>query len=67
MLNQLRADGEERVHLVEERSKELARTNNELREQNYKIEQEKAEREVEDTEISSCFFFFRNGCITALL
>lgn len=47
MLNQLRADGEERVHLVEERSKELAKTNGELREQNYKLEQEKAEREVE--------------------
>ncbi|XP_050954886.1 ankyrin repeat domain-containing protein 26 isoform X8 [Labeo rohita] len=46
MLNQLRADGEERVHLVEERSKELAKTNTELREQNYKIEQEKAERET---------------------
>ncbi|XP_057185653.1 ankyrin repeat domain-containing protein 26 isoform X4 [Triplophysa rosa] len=46
MLNQLRADGEERVHLVEERSKELARTNGELREQNYKLEQEKSEREA---------------------
>ncbi|XP_051975723.1 ankyrin repeat domain-containing protein 26-like [Xyrauchen texanus] len=45
MLNQLRADGEERVHLVEERSKELAKMNSELREQNYKVEQEKAERE----------------------
>ncbi|XP_051548643.1 ankyrin repeat domain-containing protein 26-like isoform X2 [Myxocyprinus asiaticus] len=45
MLNQLRADGEERVHLVEERSKELAKMNGELREQNYKLEQEKAERE----------------------
>ncbi|XP_051978837.1 ankyrin repeat domain-containing protein 26 [Xyrauchen texanus] len=45
MLNQLRADGEERVHLVEERSKELAKSNGELREQNYKLEQEKAERE----------------------
>ncbi|KAL1247103.1 hypothetical protein QQF64_022479 [Cirrhinus molitorella] len=46
MLNQLRADGEERVHLVEERSKELAKTNSELREQNYKLDQEKAERET---------------------
>ncbi|XP_067235691.1 ankyrin repeat domain-containing protein 26 isoform X10 [Chanodichthys erythropterus] len=46
MLNQLRADGEERVHLVEERSNELAKTNGELREQNYKLEQEKAERET---------------------
>ncbi|XP_051740481.1 ankyrin repeat domain-containing protein 26 isoform X8 [Ctenopharyngodon idella] len=46
MLNQLRADGEERVHLVEERSNELAKTNSELREQNYKLEQEKAERET---------------------
>ncbi|XP_052400016.1 ankyrin repeat domain-containing protein 26 isoform X10 [Carassius gibelio] len=45
MLNQLRADGEERVHLVEERSKELAKTNSELRDQNYKLEQEKADRE----------------------
>ncbi len=67
MLNQLRADGEERVHLVEERSKELARTNNELREQNYKIEQEKAEREVRGhRDFLVFFFFFRNGCITAL-
>lgn len=46
VLNQLRADGEERVQLVEERSKELATKNTELREQNYKLEQEKAEREV---------------------
>ncbi|XP_039518129.1 ankyrin repeat domain-containing protein 26 isoform X2 [Pimephales promelas] len=46
MLNQLRADGEERVQLVEERSKELARTNGELREHNYKLEQEKADRET---------------------
>ncbi|XP_073725080.1 ankyrin repeat domain-containing protein 26-like isoform X2 [Misgurnus anguillicaudatus] len=46
MLNQLRADGEERVHLVEERSKELSRTNSEIREQNYKLEQEKSEREA---------------------
>lgn len=53
MLNQLRADGEERVQLVEERSKELARTNGELREQNYKLEQEKAEREVETQRMAS--------------
>ncbi|XP_065133517.1 ankyrin repeat domain-containing protein 26 isoform X1 [Paramisgurnus dabryanus] len=46
MLNQLRADGEERVLLVEERSKELSRTNSEIREQNYKLEQEKSEREA---------------------
>ncbi|XP_035391115.1 ankyrin repeat domain-containing protein 26 isoform X6 [Electrophorus electricus] len=45
VLNQLRADGEERVQLVEERSKELAAKNAELREQNYRLEQEKAERE----------------------
>ncbi|KAG9280893.1 ankyrin repeat domain-containing protein 26-like [Astyanax mexicanus] len=45
VLNQLRADGEERVQLVEERSKELATKNAELREQNYKLEQEKGERE----------------------
>ncbi|XP_062848878.1 ankyrin repeat domain-containing protein 26 isoform X2 [Trichomycterus rosablanca] len=44
-LNQLRADGEERVQLVEERSKELVTKNTELREHNYKLEQEKAERE----------------------
>ncbi|XP_073798589.1 ankyrin repeat domain-containing protein 26 isoform X21 [Danio rerio] len=46
MLNQLRADGEERVHLVEERSRELAKSNSEIREQNYKLEQEKADREA---------------------
>ncbi|KAK1789752.1 hypothetical protein P4O66_015654 [Electrophorus voltai] len=46
VLNQLRADGEERVQLVEERSKELAAKNAELREQNYRLEQEKAERET---------------------
>lgn len=45
-LNQLRANGEERVQLVEERSKELATKNAELREQNYRLEQEKADREV---------------------
>ncbi|XP_053093161.1 ankyrin repeat domain-containing protein 26 isoform X8 [Pangasianodon hypophthalmus] len=44
-LNQLRANGEERVQLVEERSKELATKNAELREQNYRQEQEKADRE----------------------
>ncbi|XP_076863224.1 LOW QUALITY PROTEIN: ankyrin repeat domain-containing protein 26 [Brachyhypopomus gauderio] len=46
VLKQLRADGEERVQLVEERSKELAAKNAELREQNYQLEQEKAEREA---------------------
>lgn len=46
VLNQLRADGEERVQLMEERSKELAVKNAELREQNYRLEQEKSEREV---------------------
>ncbi|XP_066524584.1 ankyrin repeat domain-containing protein 26 [Hoplias malabaricus] len=45
VLNQLRADGEERVQLMEERSKELAAKNAELREQSYKLEQEKCERE----------------------
>lgn len=45
-LNQLRANGEERVQLVEERSKELATKNAELREQIYRQEQEKADREV---------------------
>ncbi|XP_072527973.1 ankyrin repeat domain-containing protein 26 isoform X2 [Salminus brasiliensis] len=45
VLNQLRADGEERVQLVEERSKELVAKNAELREQNYKLDQEKGERE----------------------
>lgn len=44
-LSQLRANGEERVQLVEERSKELATKNAELREQNYRLEQEKADRE----------------------
>ncbi|TSK13388.1 Ankyrin repeat domain-containing protein 26 [Bagarius yarrelli] len=44
-LNQLRANGEERVQLVEERSKELATKNAELREQNYRLGQEKADRE----------------------
>ncbi|TRY97025.1 hypothetical protein DNTS_001441 [Danionella cerebrum] len=46
MLNQLRADGEDRVQMVEERSRELAKSNGELREQNYKLEQEKADREA---------------------
>ncbi|KAL6474419.1 hypothetical protein MHYP_G00179800 [Metynnis hypsauchen] len=45
VLNQLRADGEERVQLVEERNKELVAKNAEIREQNYKLEQEKGERE----------------------
>ncbi|KAI5627115.1 ankyrin repeat domain-containing protein 26 isoform X1 [Silurus asotus] len=45
-LNQLRTKGEERVQLVEERSKELATKNADLREQNYRLEQEKADRET---------------------
>uniref|UniRef100_W5NEX0 Ankyrin repeat domain containing 26 n=1 Tax=Lepisosteus oculatus TaxID=7918 RepID=W5NEX0_LEPOC len=45
ILTKLRADSEERVHMVEERSKELVAKNIELREQIYKHENEKSERE----------------------
>lgn len=45
-LNQMRANSEEIVQLVEERSKELATKNAELQEQNYRLEQEKSDREV---------------------
>ncbi|XP_060770671.1 ankyrin repeat domain-containing protein 26 isoform X3 [Neoarius graeffei] len=44
-LNQMRANSEEIVQLVEERSKELATKNAELQEQNYRLEQEKSDRE----------------------
>lgn len=46
ILDKLRSDCEERVQLVEERSKELATKNADLREQYQKLEQEKADREV---------------------
>ncbi|XP_064199136.1 ankyrin repeat domain-containing protein 26 isoform X7 [Anguilla rostrata] len=46
MLAKLRSDSEERVHMVEERSRELAEKNTELREQVRKQEQENAEREA---------------------
>ncbi|XP_030628026.1 ankyrin repeat domain-containing protein 26 [Chanos chanos] len=46
ILAKLRSDGEERIQLVEERSKELAAKNAELRECNYRLEQEKTEREA---------------------
>ncbi|XP_063052762.1 ankyrin repeat domain-containing protein 26 isoform X2 [Engraulis encrasicolus] len=46
ILDKLRSDSEERVQLVEERSKELATKNADLREQHHKLEQEKADREA---------------------
>ncbi|XP_042563202.1 ankyrin repeat domain-containing protein 26-like [Clupea harengus] len=46
ILDKLRSDSEERVQLVEERSKELATKNADLRDQNHKLEQEKADRET---------------------
>ncbi|KAG9328867.1 hypothetical protein JZ751_010097 [Albula glossodonta] len=46
LLAKLRADSEERVHMVEERSKELGAKNAELREQVHKQEQERTEREA---------------------
>ncbi|KAJ8395685.1 hypothetical protein AAFF_G00029220 [Aldrovandia affinis] len=46
MLTKLRADSEDRVQMVEERSKELVAKNTELREQAYKHEHEKTEREA---------------------
>lgn len=46
LLAKLRSDGEERVQLVEERSKELATKAADLRDQVYKLEEEKNDREV---------------------
>ncbi|KAM8891549.1 ankyrin repeat domain-containing protein 26 isoform 7-T11 [Spinachia spinachia] len=46
ILAQLRSDSEERVQLVEERSKELASKAADLRDQIYKLEEEKNERET---------------------
>lgn len=46
ILDKLRSDCEERVQLMEERSKELASKNADMRDQNHKLEQEKADREV---------------------
>ncbi|XP_062245647.1 ankyrin repeat domain-containing protein 26 [Platichthys flesus] len=45
ILSKLRSDSEERVHLVEERNKELASKAADLRDQIYKLEEEKNERE----------------------
>ncbi|XP_074533397.1 ankyrin repeat domain-containing protein 26 isoform X8 [Halichoeres trimaculatus] len=46
ILSKLRADCEERVQLVEERNKELAAKAADLRDQIYKLEEEKNEREA---------------------
>lgn len=46
ILSKLRSDCEERVQLVEERNKELASKAADLRDQIYKLEEEKSEREV---------------------
>lgn len=46
ILSKLRSDCEERVQLVEERNKELATKTADLRDQIYKLEEEKNEREV---------------------
>ncbi|XP_077939056.1 ankyrin repeat domain-containing protein 26 isoform X14 [Gasterosteus aculeatus] len=46
ILAQLRSDSEERVQLVEERSKELASKAADLRDQIYRLEEEKNERET---------------------
>ncbi|XP_034005356.1 ankyrin repeat domain-containing protein 26 isoform X4 [Trematomus bernacchii] len=46
LLSQLRSDSEERVQLVEERSKELASKAAEFREQLYKNEEQRSERET---------------------
>lgn len=45
-MSKLRSDCEERVQLVEERNKELASKAADLRDQIYKLEEEKNEREV---------------------
>uniref|UniRef100_A0A3Q3GCR3 CCDC144C-like coiled-coil domain-containing protein n=1 Tax=Labrus bergylta TaxID=56723 RepID=A0A3Q3GCR3_9LABR len=46
ILSKLRSDYEERAQLVEERNKELASKAADLRDQIYKLEEEKSEREV---------------------
>ncbi|XP_045900839.1 ankyrin repeat domain-containing protein 36A isoform X2 [Micropterus dolomieu] len=46
ILSKLRSDSEERVQLVEERNKELASKAADLRDQIYKLEEEKTERET---------------------
>ncbi|KAF3688561.1 Ankyrin repeat domain-containing protein 26 [Channa argus] len=46
ILSKLRSDCEERVQLVEERNKELASNAADLRDQIYKLEEEKREREI---------------------
>lgn len=52
ILSKLRSDCEERVQLVEERNKELASKAGDLRDQIYKLEEEKNEREVRLTPAS---------------
>uniref|UniRef100_A0A3Q3ABK4 CCDC144C-like coiled-coil domain-containing protein n=1 Tax=Kryptolebias marmoratus TaxID=37003 RepID=A0A3Q3ABK4_KRYMA len=46
ILSKLRSDSEERVQLIEDRNKELASKAADLRDQIYKLEEEKNEREV---------------------
>ncbi|XP_059190740.1 ankyrin repeat domain-containing protein 26 isoform X1 [Centropristis striata] len=46
ILSKLRSDSEERVQLVEDRNKELASKAADLRDQIYKLEEEKSERET---------------------
>uniref|UniRef100_A0A3B3ZAF3 CCDC144C-like coiled-coil domain-containing protein n=1 Tax=Periophthalmus magnuspinnatus TaxID=409849 RepID=A0A3B3ZAF3_9GOBI len=57
MLTKLRADCEERVQLVEERNKELASKAADLRDQVYKLEEEKNDREVSCTTCSEVYKF----------
>ncbi|XP_075065069.1 ankyrin repeat domain-containing protein 26 isoform X2 [Mixophyes fleayi] len=45
IFSKLRTDSERQVHMVEDRNKELINQSNELREQLYKLETEKVERE----------------------
>ncbi|KAK0133970.1 Ankyrin repeat domain-containing protein 26 [Merluccius polli] len=48
LVSQLRADGEGRVQMAEDRSRELAGKAGDLRDQVYKLEEEKTEREVRE-------------------
>lgn len=71
-LSKLRSDCEERVQLVEERNKELSSKAADLRDQVYKLEEEKNGREVRLGPFKSCpgvsgLPFYLNKCYLLLL
>lgn len=63
ILTKLRSDCEERVQLVDERNKELAAKAADLRDQVYKLEEEKTEREVRLISLDFILLFCRRNSV----